>query len=190
LRPLHPFPTRRSSDLDLFKKHGGGFNMQKQAMDSVQQDDIVVMEARGEKGTGTLGDVLAMRAKVRGANAVITDGGVRDSSAVLDFEIPVYANSYHPAVLGRRHVPWEMDGTIACGGTTVQPGDIIIGDDDGVVVVPPELQVEVIEEAYEQEQQDEWVYEQVKNGAAIGGLFPPTGEGKAKYEAYRAEKGN
>ncbi len=175
---------------DLFKKHGGGFNTQKQAMDSVQQDDIVVMEARGEKGTGTLGDVLAMRAKVRGANAIITDGGVRDSSAVLDVDIPVYTNSYHPAVLGRRHVPWEMDGTIACGGTTVQPGDIVIGDDDGVVVVPPELLVEVIDAAYEQEQQDEWVFERVKNGAAIEGLFPPTGEWKAKYEAYRAEKGN
>ena len=174
---------------DLFKKHGGGFNKQKQAMDSVAPDDIVVMEARGEKGTGTLGDVLAMRAKVRGANAIITDGGVRDSAAVLDVDIPVYSNGNHPAVLGRRHVPWEMDGTIACGGTTVQPGDIIIGDDDGVVVVPPEMLVEIIDESFEQEQQDEWVYEQVKNGAAVDGLFPPTGDWKAKYEAYRAEQG-
>ncbi|MGO1941586.1 MAG: fumarylacetoacetate hydrolase family protein [Yaniella sp.] len=174
---------------DLFKKHGGGFNKQKQAMDSVQHDDIVVMEARGEKGTGTLGDVLAMRAKVRGANAIITDGGVRDSAAVLDVDIPVYSNGNHPAVLGRRHVPWEMDGTIACGGTTVQPGDIIIGDDDGVVVVPPEMLVEIIDESFEQEQQDGWVYEQVKNGAAVDGLFPPTGEWKTKYEAYRAEQG-
>src|SRR5690625_2596957 len=139
---------------DLFKKHGGGFNKQIQAVDSVQDEDIVVMEARGEKGTGTLGDVLAMRAKVRGANAIITDGGVRDSAAVLDVDIPVYSNGNHPAVLGRRHVPWEMDGTIACGGTTVQPGDIIIGDDDGVVVVPPEMLVEIIDESFEQEQQD------------------------------------
>src|SRR5699024_5503649 len=95
---------------DLINKHGGGFNTQNQAMDSAQLDAIVGMEALGEKGSGTLGDVLAMRARVRGANAVITDGGVRDSSAVLDVDIPVYANSYHPAVLGRRHVPWEMDG--------------------------------------------------------------------------------
>lgn len=198
-RPMHPgqqilgfaktlryVPNRE----DLFKKYGGGFNKQKQAMDSVQPDDIVVMEARGEKGTGTLGDVLAMRAKVRGANAVITDGGVRDAAAVAEVGIPVYSNGYHPAVLGRRHVPWEMDATIACGGTTVQPNDIIIGDDDGIVVVPPEMLVELIDESYEQEKQDEWVYEQVKNGAAVDGLFPPTGEWKAKYEAYRAEQGD
>lgn len=121
---------------------------------------------------------------------MITDGGVRDAAAVAEVGIPVYSNGYHPAVLGRRHVPWEMDGTIACGGTTVQPNDIIIGDDDGVVVVPPELLVEVIEESFEQEKQDEWVYEQVKNGAAVDGLFPPTGEWKAKYEAYRAEQGD
>lgn len=196
-RPMHPgqqilgfaktlryVPNRE----DLFKKYGGGFNAQKQAMDSVQPDDIVVMEARGEKGTGTLGDVLAMRAKVRGAKAVITDGGVRDSEAVREVGLPVYTNSYHPAVLGRRHVPWEIDGTIACGGTTVQPGDIIIGDDDGVVVVPPEMIEEVIEIAYEQEQQDEWVYNLVKEGHAVDGLFPPNAEWKAKYEEYKANR--
>src|SRR5699024_639515 len=109
--------------------------------------------------------------------------------AVLDVDIPVYSNGNHPAVLGRRHVPWEMDGTIACGGTTVQPGDIIIGDDDGVVVVPPAMLVEIIDESFEQEQQDGWVYEHVKNGAAVDGPFPPTGEGKGNSGAYRAEHG-
>src|SRR5699024_4622411 len=147
---------------------------------SVAPDDIVVMEGRGENGPRTLGDVLAMRAKARGGNAIITDGGVRGSAAVRDADIPGYSNGDHPAVLGRRHLPWEMDGTIACGGTTVQPGDIIIGDDDGVVVVPPEMLVEIIDESFEQEQQDEWVYEQVKNGAAVDGLSPPTGDWKAK----------
>src|SRR5690625_705635 len=153
-RPMHPgrqilgfaktlryVPNRE----DLFKKYGGGFTKQKQAMDSVQPDDIVVMEARGEKGTGTLGDVLAMRAKVRGATAIITDGGVRDSSAVLDVDIPVYTNSYHPAVLGRRHVPWEMCGTIACGGTTVHINDIIFVDEVGVHDVIPTLTFELLD---------------------------------------------
>lgn len=170
---------------DLFAQHGPGFNVQKQAMDSVQPDDVVVMEARGERGTGTLGDVLAMRAKVRGAAAIITDGGIRDAAAVAQVDIPVYSNGHHPAVLGRRHIPWEMDGTIACGGTTVEPGDIIIGDDDGLVVIPPNLVVTVIEQAHAQEQQDAWVFEQVKNGAAVEGLFPPTGQWKAAYEAHR-----
>ena len=170
---------------DLFKQFGGGFNAQKRAMDSVQPDDVVVMEARGEHGTGTLGDVLALRAQVNGANAVITDGGVRDSDAVREVGLQVYANSAHPAVLGRRHIPWEVGGTIACGGTTVQYGDIVIGDDDGVVVVPPALLQEVVDDAYEQELQDAWVYEQVKAGNPVDGLFPPNAEWKAKFAEYR-----
>lgn len=171
---------------DLFTEFGGGFNAQKRAMDSVQPDDVVVMEARGEHGTGTLGDVLALRAQVNGANAVITDGGVRDSEAVREVGIQVYANAAHPAVLGRRHIPWEVGGTIACGGTTVQHGDIVIGDDDGVVVVPPSLLQEVVDDAYEQELQDAWVYEQVKAGHPVDGLFPPNAEWKARFAEHRA----
>jgi 5-oxopent-3-ene-1,2,5-tricarboxylate decarboxylase/2-hydroxyhepta-2,4-diene-1,7-dioate isomerase len=197
VRPTHPgrrvlgyaktlryVPNRE----DLFTAHGGGFNAQKRAMDSVQPDDVVVMEARGEKGTGTLGDVLALRARVRGANAVITDGGVRDSAAVAEVGIQVYSGGAHPAVLGRRHVPWEVGGTIACGGTTVQPGDIVIGDDDGVVVVPPALLEEVVEAAHEQEQQDAWVYDRVAEGHPVDGLFPPDAGWRQKYAQFRASQ--
>ncbi|GAA4757997.1 fumarylacetoacetate hydrolase family protein [Citricoccus nitrophenolicus] len=199
VRPTHPgqrilgyaktlryVPNRE----DLFKRFGGGFNAQKRAMDTVEPDDVVVMEARGEKGTGTLGDVLALRARVRGATAVVTDGGVRDSAAVAEVGLQVYSNGAHPAVLGRRHIPWEVGGTIACGGTAVQPGDIIIGDDDGVVVVPPALLAEVVDAAWEQEQQDAWVYEQVEAGHPVDGLFPPNAEWKSKYEDYRQDRAN
>ena len=173
---------------DLFTKFGGGFNAQKRAIDSVKPGDVVVMEARGEKGTGTVGDVLALRAQVLGADAIITDGGVRDSEAVAELDIPVYSSGNHPAVLGRRHVPWEVGGTVACGGTAVQPGDVVIGDNDGVIVVPPALLDEVVREAYEQEQQDAWVFEQVKRGEKVDGLFPPNAEWKAKYEAWKASQ--
>ena len=122
-RTLRYVPNRE----DLFKTHGGGFNAQKQAIDSVDEGEILVMEARGEKGTGTIGDILALRAQVRGAAAIITDGGVRDFTAVAAMDMPTYYANPHPAVLGRRHVPWDTDITIACGGTTVQPGDIIVG---------------------------------------------------------------
>ncbi|MET1089798.1 MAG: fumarylacetoacetate hydrolase family protein, partial [Arthrobacter sp.] len=119
-RTLRYVPNRE----DLFKTHGAGFNAQKRAIDSVNEGEILVMEARGEKGTGTVGDILALRAQVRGAAAIITDGGVRDFSAVAAMDMPTYYANPHPAVLGRRHIPWDTDITIACGGTTVQPGDI------------------------------------------------------------------
>lgn len=168
---------------DLFKEYGGGFNAQKRAFDSVQPGEVLVVEARGLPETGTVGDVLALRAQYRGAAGIVTDGGVRDFGAVQEFEIPVFSQGAHPSVLGRRHVPWETDVTIACGGAAVQPGDIIFGDRDGVIVIPPFLLEEVAREAAAQEHADAWVAEQVKQGAAVDGLFPMNAEWRAKYQA-------
>lgn len=171
---------------DLFKEHGGGFNAQKRAFDQVAPGEVLVVEARGERGTGTVGDVLALRAQVRGAAGIVTDGGVRDFDAVAEFEIPVFSQGPHPSVLGRRHVPWETDVTIACGGAAVQPGDVIVGDGDGVLVIPAAIAAEVAAEAAAQEREDAWVAEQVAAGASVDGLFPMNAEWRAKYEASRS----
>ena len=171
---------------DLFKEYGGGFNAQKRAFDTVNEGEVLVVEARGIPSTGTVGDVLALRAQVRGAAGIVTDGGVRDFAAVQQFDIPVFSQGAHPSVLGRRHVPWEVDVTIACGGAAVQPSDVIMGDRDGVIVIPPFLLEEVAREAAEQEQADAWVAEQVANGAPVDGLFPMNAEWRAKYDAERS----
>ena len=171
---------------DLFKEYAGGFNAQKRAFDTVNEGEVLVVEARGIPTTGTVGDVLALRAQVRGAAGIVTDGGVRDFAAVQEFSIPVFSQGAHPSVLGRRHVPWETDVTIACGGAAVQPGDIIMGDRDGVIVIPPFLLAEVAAEAAAQEEADAWVAAQVANGAAVDGLFPMNAEWRARYEAERA----
>jgi len=173
---------------DLFKSHGGGFNAQKRAFDTVNPGEVLVVEARGSSETGTVGDVLALRAQVRGAVGIVTDGGVRDYAAVQEFDIPVFSQGAHPSVLGRRHVPWEVDVTIACGGAAVQPGDIIMGDRDGVIVIPPALLEEVARDAAAQETEDAWVAEQVANGAAVDGLFPMNAEWRARYEAETGAK--
>lgn len=170
---------------DLFKTHGGGYNAQKRCFDEVAEGEIIVIEARGESGSGTLGDILALRAKGRGAAGVITDGGVRDYAAVKEIGLPVFTQGPHPAVLGRKHVPWEVDVAVACGNATVLPGDIIVGDDDGAIVIPPALAAEVAQAAFEKEHEDAWVAEQVAAGHPVDGLFPPTGEWKEKYAAWR-----
>ncbi|MGX5696288.1 fumarylacetoacetate hydrolase family protein [Agromyces soli] len=174
---------------DLFKEFGGGYNAQKRAFDEVGPGEVLVVEARGERGTGTVGDVLALRAQVRGAAGIVTDGGVRDYDAVAAFDIPVFSQGPHPSVLGRRHVPWETDVTIACGGAAVQPGDVIVGDGDGVLVIPAAIAAEVAVEAAAQEAEDAWVAEQVAAGASVDGLFPMNAEWRARYEASAAESG-
>ncbi|OAH48887.1 fumarylacetoacetate hydrolase family protein [Microbacterium oleivorans] len=195
VRPLHPgaklvglartlrfVPNRE----DIFDSHGGGYNAQKRTFDAVGEGEVIVIEARGESGSGTLGDILAIRAHARGAVGIVTDGGVRDIDAVSAVGIPVYTAGAHPAVLGRRHVPWDADVTIACGGTTVQPGDILVGDADGVIVIPPALAAEVADAALEQEIEDGWIAERVAEGHAVDGLFPLAGEWKDRYRAWRA----
>lgn len=194
VRPLHPSAklvgtarTLRFVPLreDLFESHGGGYNAQKRAFDSVGEGEVIVIEARGETGSGTLGDILAIRAHARGAAGIVTDGGVRDIDAVTAVGIPVYTAGAHPAVLGRRHVPWDVDVTIGCGGTTVQPGDVIVGDADGVIVVPAAIAEEIAAAALAREAEDAWIADRVREGEAVDGLFPMNAEWRARYDAWR-----
>jgi 2-keto-4-pentenoate hydratase/2-oxohepta-3-ene-1,7-dioic acid hydratase in catechol pathway/regulator of RNase E activity RraA len=168
---------------DLFASHGGGYNAQKRAFDAVREGEIIVIEARGDDTTGTLGDILALRAQARGAAGVVTDGGVRDFDAVAEIGLPVFSQGAHPSVLGRKHVPWDVDVTISCGGAAVQPGDIIVGDGDGVIVIPPTLVEAVVDDALAQEIEDAWIAEQVAAGHPVDGLFPMNAEWRAKYES-------
>lgn len=194
VRPLHPdrklvgvartlrfVPGRE----DLFASHGGGYNAQKRTFDAVGEGEVIVIEARGEAGSGTLGDILAIRAQARGAAGVVTDGGVRDLDAVRAVGLPVYTVGAHPAVLGRKHVPWDHDVTIACGGATVQPGDVIVGDADGVIVIPPALAEEVADAALAQEVEDAWIAARVAEGHPVDGLFPMNAAWRARYEEDR-----
>ncbi len=185
-RTLRYVPNRE----DLFKTHGGGFNAQKKAIDSVNEGEILVMEARGEKGTGTIGDILALRAQVRGAAAIITDGGVRDFSAIAAMDMPTYYANPHPAVLGRRHIPWDTDITIACGGTTVQPGDIIVADADGILVIPPALADELADDSIAQEREETFIAEMVQQGHSVDGLYPLNAAWRIRYQEWEAGKAN
>lgn len=178
-RTLRFLPSRE----DLFRDYGGGFNAQKRVFDSVSEGEVIVIEARGERSSGTLGDVLALRALARGAAGVVTDGGVRDYAAVSGIDLPVFTQGPHPAVLGRRHVPWDHDLAISCGGAAVEPGDIIVGDDDGVIVIPPTVAEAVADATLAQEFEDAWIAEQVIEGHAVEGLFPMNDEWRARFNA-------
>ncbi len=171
---------------DLFARHGGGYNAQKRAFDALREGEVMVIEARGDGGAGTLGDILALRAKACGAAGIVTDGAVRDYDAVAGIGIPVYSNGAHPAVLGRKHVPWDYDITISCGGAAVQPGDVIVGDGDGVLVIPPELAEEVADAALAQESSDGWIAKRVAEGHGLEGLFPMNDSWLARYQAESA----
>jgi regulator of RNase E activity RraA/2-keto-4-pentenoate hydratase/2-oxohepta-3-ene-1,7-dioic acid hydratase in catechol pathway len=173
---------------DLSAAHGGGMNAQKRAIEAIRPGEVLVIEARGDSTAGTIGDILALRAQVRGAAGVVTDGAIRDSAALAALDIPVYHAAVHPAVLGRRHVPWETGVTVACAGVTIQPGDILVGDADGVLVLPPGIAAEVLAEAREQERQEQFIAERVAAGESINGLFPLPPSRRPGYDAWLARQ--
>lgn len=185
-RTLRLLPLRE----DVFADRGGGMNAQKRAIEEIGPGEVLVVEARGDHGAGTIGDVLALRALRRGAAGIVTDGGLRDRGAVAALELPAYYAVPHAAVLGRRHVPLETGVPVACGGVLVLPGDVLAGDADGVVVIPPRLAAEVARDALEQELQERFIFEQVDAGASIEGLFPLGPGRRSEYEAWRARRGS
>jgi regulator of RNase E activity RraA len=170
---------------DLFAERGGGLNPQKRAFDTIGPGEVLVIEARGRTDAGTLGDILALRARYGGAAGVVSDGGVRDSEAVVATGLPVFAGGPHPSVLGRRHVPWETDVVIACGGAAVVPGDFVVGDADGVLVVPAALAAEVLAEAEGDESRDAWIAARVAEGESLDGLFPMNEAWLTRYNVSR-----
>lgn len=178
-RTLRYVPNRE----DLFRSHGGGYNAQKRLFDSLRPGEVLVMDARRETGSGTLGDILALRARSLGAAGIVTDGGVRDLDEVTEIGIPTYHAGGHPAVLGRLHVPWGIDETIACGGTAVQPGDVIVGDGDGVLVIPPGILEDVLAEAETQEAEERFIARMVTEGHPVDGLFPMNAQWRERFEA-------
>lgn len=166
-----------------------GLPAHKLAVETIGPEEVLVIDARRQTGSGTIGDILAARALARGAAGIVTDGGLRDASAVARLAIPAYYQVSHPAVLGRIHHPLECNVPIGCGGALVMPGDVIVGDDDGVVVLPAALAEGVAADAAEQEAQEAWALERVNAGESVRGVYPLSQERRAEYEAWRGEGG-
>jgi regulator of RNase E activity RraA len=173
---------------DLQARLGAGQNAQRRAIESLEPDEVLVMEARGEADAGTIGDIFTLRAHRLGAAGVGTDGALRDTPAIRTIDLPVYHRSSHAATWGRLHLPLEHQVPIACAGVTVMPGDILVGDDEGVVVVPAALAVEVAADAVEQELEEAWALERVGAGESTVGVFPISSDRRPEFEAWRARR--
>jgi 5-oxopent-3-ene-1,2,5-tricarboxylate decarboxylase / 2-hydroxyhepta-2,4-diene-1,7-dioate isomerase len=170
---------------DVVDTGASGLNAQKRAVESIGPEEVLVIDARREAGAGTIGDILAARVLARGGAGIVTDGGLRDSPAVAALDIPTYYQAPHANVLGLLHHPLESNVPIACGGTFVEPGDVIVGDAEGVLVLPARLAEQVARDALEQELREEWAFERVRDGESTVGVFPLDETRLAEFEAWR-----
>ncbi len=164
-------------------------NIQRIAVESVNADDVLVIDARGEVGAATLGNILATRLKARGAAGLITDGALRDTPGYRELEFPSYVKGAHAATSFLLHHPVDINVPIGCAGVLVMPGDVMVGDGEGVVAIPAHVAEEVAHAAYEQERLEEFIQQKVASGASILGVYPPDEATKAEYEAWRQAQG-
>jgi regulator of RNase E activity RraA len=162
---------------------------QRVAVESVGPGDVLVIDARGDVRAGTLGAILAARLQCRGAAGVVTDGAFRDSPAIAASGLPAYARAAHAAANKTVHHPVDLQVPIACAGVAVYPGDILVGDDEGVVVIPRHLATEVAAAAVEQERLEEFLMEKVRAGASIVGVYPPGEAVLAEYREWLQRRG-
>jgi regulator of RNase E activity RraA len=156
---------------------------QRLAVEAVGPGDVLVIDARNDIGAATLGNILAERIAIRGAAGIVTDGAMRDTSAFRTIDLPTYVRATHQTQSTARHHPADMNVPIGCAGVLVLPGDVVVGDADGVVIIPRAVAEEVALAAEEQERREEFILEKIRAGASILGVYPPDAKTLAEYEA-------
>ncbi len=155
------------------------------AIEDMPAGCIAVVDSMGVADAGIFGDILCARMARRGVAGLVTDGVVRDLAGVLGTGLPVWCNgaAAPPSVAGLTFVGWQQP--IGCGGVAVFPGDVVVVDDDGAVLIPANLLDEMLVVAPEQERLEAWIMSEVERGAALPGLYPPNAENRVRYEATR-----
>jgi regulator of RNase E activity RraA len=158
------------------------------AIEAMEEGVIAVADAMGVTDAGIFGDILCARMAKRKVAALITDGVMRDMDGVLATGLPVWCAgaAAPPSVASLTFINWQ--DPIACGGVAIFPGDAIVADGDGAVVIPQAMLTEVTEMAAEQETQEAWIMGEVEKGVPLPGLYPPNEENRARYAAWRKEK--
>jgi len=183
---LRNIPARE--DLDVVEGFANPEHPQRKAIETVPPGHVLVVDCRGEANAASGGEILATRLVMRGVAGLVSDGGIRDSAPIAKLPMPVYcAGPAAPLNLVAHHAT-ELQVPIGCGGVAVFPGDLIVGDADGIVVVPAHLAEDIARDADAQEKLETWLLGRIQAGAALPGTYPPNAETRAAYEAWQAAR--
>ena len=163
---------------------------QRHAIETCPEGCVLVMDSRKSATAASAGDILITRLMVRGGAGVVTDGGFRDAMEIGQLEIPAYHSRPSSPTNLTTNEAIDINVPIGCGDAPVFPGDIVVGDDDSVIILPAHLADEVAEEAIEMTAYEDFALEQVQNGETIIGLYPATKEENLeRFAAWRKDKG-
>lgn len=185
---LRYIPARE--DLNALSVFTDPEHPQRKAVETCPPGAVLVMDSRGDACAASAGGILVRRLMMRGVAGVVTDGGFRDSAEIATMEMPSYHRRPSAPTNLTLHQALDLNVPIGCGDAAVFPGDIIVGDADGVIVVPAEIADEVAEEAVEMTVYEDFVVDMVKQGASIIGLYPMTDpKNEPLFKEWRSKNG-
>jgi regulator of RNase E activity RraA len=180
---LRSIPAREDLDkIDVFRNPD---HPQRKAIETVGPGQVLVFECRGDLRAANAGGILVTRARMRGAAAIVSDGAIRDSPEIEQMPFPVFVAGRSATISLAVHHAVDINVPIGCAGVAVYPGDILVGDEEGVVVIPRYLAAEIAQPAADQEELERFIMERIESGAALPGTYPPNDETRAAFEAWR-----
>ena len=183
---LRYIPAREDIDtLDVFADRT---HPQRKAVEDIPPGAVLVMDCRGDASVASAGSILVTRMMIRGAAGVVSDGGLRDSPEIAKLPFPTYCQGGSAPTNLIKHHAVDLNVPIGCGGVPVFPGDTLVGDGEGVVVIPANIAEEVAFDAAGQDVFETFVIERVQAGQSIFGLYPPDDENKKAFEAWKAKR--
>src|SRR4030095_11863342 len=185
---LRYMPARE--DLNTIEVFRDRSHPQRKAVEDCPPGAVMVMDSRKDARAASAGAILVTRLMKRGVAGVVTDGGFRDAAEIATLGIPAYHQRPSAPTNLTLHQAIEINGPIGCGDAPVFPGDVVVGDGDGVIVVPAHLADEIAAEATEMTAYEDFVTEEVSKGRSILGLYPATDEQtRVDFAAWRQARG-
>ena len=183
---LRNIPARE--DVDHIGVYDNPEHPQRKAIEVAPRGSVLVIDCREDARSASAGGILVRRLEVRGVAGLVTDGGLRDTPEIAQRDFPVYCKAPSaPISLITQHAV-ESNVPVACGGVAVYPGDVVVGDGEGVIVIPRGIADEVAADTFEQEKLEEFVQLEIASGRPLAGTYPPNAETKARYEAWRKKR--
>ena len=184
---LRYIPARE--DLNPIPAFEDGEQPQRKAVEEIPPGHVMVYDSRKNATAASAGSILIKRMMTRGAAGVVTDGGFRDAQGIGQLDFPVFHHRPSaPTNLTINHAI-DINVPIGCGDAPIFPGDIMVGDGDGVICLPAHLAGEIADEAFEMTAYEDFVEEQVVGGQRIFGLYPASAESRAEFDSWRKKNG-
>ncbi|OOW00414.1 ribonuclease activity regulator RraA [Pseudomonas sp. MF4836] len=163
-----------------------GDNLQWQGVEQIQPGDVLVIDSQNDPRAASAGNILVTRLLARGAKAIVTDGALRDGSEIAALPLPAYAREITATTRISYHHVADLQVPIGCAGVAVYPGDVIVGDADGLTVVPAHLAAELADYCALQDDLESYLAMRIAAGEALWGVYPPSPAAISDYHAWVA----